>query len=139
MIGIVGGVKTVCGIMTVLVEHVAECCSEHDAWTLTVRGGSGEFGDMSGWALIFGWEMGRRARLAMRGTIEYRSYDMYYTREGARGLWAKYSVAYSRRNWKIGVRNTEIDWLEPPNPPTRTLESLVTFSEFVFTACRRLV
>lgn len=30
-----------------------------------------------------------------------------------------------------GVRNTEIDWLDPPDPLIRALESLVAFSVFL--------
>lgn len=48
MIGIVSGVKAVRGIMTVLVEHIAECCTEHDVWTFAICGRFGRFGDMSG-------------------------------------------------------------------------------------------
>ena len=33
-----------------------------------------------------------------------------------------------------GVRNTEIDWLDPPDPLIRALESLVAFSVFLFLA-----
>ena len=35
-----------------------------------------------------------------------------------------------QENGMTGVRNTEIDWLDPLDPLIRTLESLVTFSVF---------
>ena len=47
-------------------------------------------------------------------------------------FWWYRRFEHSRKNRGTGVGNTEIDWLEPPDPPIETPESLTTFSIFFF-------
>jgi len=101
MIGIVDGVKTVCGIMTVLVEHVAECCAEHDAWTFTVCGRFGEFGDMRGVGADI-W-LGNE-QMSSACNAGHDTEVIAYEREDGRGIGA---VLCSLRRKKLENRGSE--------------------------------